>query len=132
MIDQNKCIGCGICAKNCPVAAISMESKLIDYKEVLPALINKGIDCIEFHAITEDEADVDEKWAQINEMFDGMTAGVNNFDLYKKLAMNFRNLIHDINDKLPEDVIVYFLHHTETDKNTGKISAKTVGCFLMF
>ena len=34
--------------------------------------IPKGIDCIEFHAISEDENDVDEKWAQINEMFDGM------------------------------------------------------------
>ena len=32
----------------------------------------KGIDCIEFHAISNDETDVDEKWAQINEMFDGM------------------------------------------------------------
>ena len=27
-------------------------------------------------------------------------------------------------------VIVYFLHHTEQDKNTGKITAKTVGKML--
>lgn len=67
-----RCLGCSVCAKNCPVKAISMESKLIDYKEVLPELINKGIDCIEFHAISEDESDVNEKWDQINEMFDGM------------------------------------------------------------
>lgn len=67
-----RCLGCSVCAKNCPVNAISMESKLINYKEVLPKLIDKGIDCIEFHAISEDETDVDEKWAQINEMFDGM------------------------------------------------------------
>lgn len=72
----------------------------------------------------------DSQYLLVNEMFDGMTAGTNNFDLYKKLAMNFRNLIHDINDKLPEDVIVYFLHHTEQDKNTGKITAKTVGKML--
>lgn len=71
-IIPERCLGCSVCAKNCPVNAITMESKLIDYKEVLPKLISKGIDCIEFHAISEDEADVDEKWAQINEMFDGM------------------------------------------------------------
>lgn len=69
---SERCLGCSVCAKNCPVKAISMEAKLIDYKEVLPQLIDKGIDCIEFHAISEDESDVDEKWAQINEMFDGM------------------------------------------------------------
>ncbi len=71
-IIPERCLGCSVCAKNCPVNAITMESKLIDYKEVLPKLISKGIDCIEFHAISEDEADVDEKWTQINEMFDGM------------------------------------------------------------
>lgn len=72
----------------------------------------------------------DSQYLLVNEMFDGMNSGANNFDLYKKLAMNFRNLVHFINDKLPEDVIVYFLHHTETDKNTGKITAKTVGKML--
>lgn len=71
-IITERCLGCGICAKNCPHQAIKMESKLIDYKEVLPELIKKNIDCIEFHAISEDENDVDEKWAQINEMYDGM------------------------------------------------------------
>ena len=69
---KERCLGCGHCADICPQKAISMESKIIDYKEVLPQLIKKGIDCIEFHAISEDENDVDDKWAQINEMFEGM------------------------------------------------------------
>lgn len=72
----------------------------------------------------------DSQYLLVNEMFDGMQNGVNNFDLFKKLAMNFRNLVHYINDSLPDDVIVYFLHHTEQDKNTGKLSAKTVGKML--
>lgn len=71
-INKTRCLGCGQCANICPQKAINMESQLVDYKEVLPKLIEKGIDCIEFHAISEDENDVDEKWAQINEMFDGM------------------------------------------------------------
>ena len=71
-IKKERCLGCGQCLKECPVNAISMVSQVQDYKEVLPELIKKGIDCIEFHAISTDENDVDEKWAQINEMFDGM------------------------------------------------------------
>ena len=71
-IKQERCLGCGQCANSCPQKAINMESKLLNYKQVLPTLIEKGIDCIEFHAISEDENDVDEKWAQINELYDGM------------------------------------------------------------
>lgn len=71
-IKKERCLGCGQCLKTCPQNAISTESQIIDYKEVLPKLIEKGIDCIEFHAITEDESDVDEKWEQINEIFDGL------------------------------------------------------------
>ena len=48
-----------------------MITQLQDYKEVLPEIIKKGIDCIEFHAISTDEKDVMEKWEQINEYFDG-------------------------------------------------------------
>ena len=71
-VKKERCLGCTQCAKQCPKNAIEMVSQLQDYNEVLPKLIEKGIDCIEFHAISEDEKDVDEKWLQINEMFDGM------------------------------------------------------------
>ena len=71
-INKTRCLGCGQCANICAQNAISMVSQLVDYKEVLPTLIKKGVDCIEFHAISEDEKDVGEKWTQINEMFDGM------------------------------------------------------------
>lgn len=71
-VKKERCLGCTQCANICPQKAINMESQLMDYKDALPKLIAKGLDCIEFHAITEDEADVDEKWAQINDNFDGM------------------------------------------------------------
>jgi len=44
-------------------------------------------------------------------------------------AVDFRNLIHFINTKIPDDIIVYFLHHTE-QTDTGKIKAKTSGKML--
>lgn len=71
-IKKERCIGCMRCAKNCPKQAIEMVSQLQDYDEVLPKIIEKGIDCIEFHAISTDEIDVMKKWLQINDYFDGM------------------------------------------------------------
>lgn len=71
-IKKERCLGCSICAKNCPQKAIEMKSQILDYDKVLPVLINKGIDCIEFHAISENEEDVFSKWSLINKLFDGM------------------------------------------------------------
>lgn len=48
---------------------------------------------------------------------------------FTDIALNFRNLIDFVINQLPNDVIVYFLHHTETT-DTGKIKAKTSGKML--
>ena len=70
----------------------------------------------------------DSQYLMVNEMFDkAKDAGYSKFT---DIALHFRNLIHFINHNLPDDVIVYFLHHTETDSNTGRIKAKTVGKML--
>ena len=69
----------------------------------------------------------DSQYLLVNEMFDrAKEVGYNKFT---DIALNFRNLIHYINQKLPDDVIVYFLHHTEVDVN-GKLKAKTIGKML--
>lgn len=49
---------------------------------------------------------------------------------FTDLAIRFRDLIHYVNQQVPQDVIVYFLHHTEQDSVTGKIKAKTIGKML--
>ena len=71
-VKKARCIGCGLCLKNCPKGAIYTESQLMDYDQMLPKLVDKGLDCIEFHAISDDEFDVDKKWEQIQEHFGGM------------------------------------------------------------
>lgn len=71
-VKRLRCIGCGKCAKICSKGAISYVSEDKDLREVLPPLIEKGIDCIELHAMNDNDDETMEKWAYINEVFDGM------------------------------------------------------------
>lgn len=48
---------------------------------------------------------------------------------FTNMALNFKNLIDYVIKSTPGDVIVYFLHHTETDES-GKLKAKTLGKML--
>lgn len=48
---------------------------------------------------------------------------------FTNMALNFYNLIHFIVTRTPDDLIVYFLHHTELSED-GRIKAKTLGKML--
>lgn len=48
---------------------------------------------------------------------------------FTNMALNFRNLIDFVVRGTPNDVIVYFLHHTEMTDG-GKVKAKTLGKML--
>ena len=52
------------------------------------------------------------------------------FGKFTDFALNFYNLVQFVIQCTPPDVLVYFLHHTETDGNTGKVKAKTMGKML--
>lgn len=70
----------------------------------------------------------DSQYLMVNELFD--KAKDTGYGKFTDMALHFRDLIHIINHQVPDDVIVYFLHHTETDGNTGRIKAKTIGKML--
>lgn len=61
------------------------------------------------------------------ELFD--RAKETGYGKFTDIALRFRNMIDFIIKKMPDDVIVYFLHHSEQTE-TGKIKAKTVGKML--
>ena len=69
----------------------------------------------------------DSQYLLVNEFFD--RASETGYQKFTDMALNFRNLIHFVTNKAPDDVIVYFLHHTETDGN-GRVKAKTIGRML--
>ena len=50
-IIEARCLGCGQCLKTCSTNAITMTSKTIDYKEVLPEIIKKGILIIDLYPL---------------------------------------------------------------------------------
>lgn len=52
------------------------------------------------------------------------------FGKFTDMALHFYDLVQFVIRQTPPDVIVYFLHHTETDPNTGKVKAKTLGKML--
>ena len=70
----------------------------------------------------------DSQYLMVNEFFD--RAKDTGYQKYTDIGLHFRNLVHHINQNLADAVIVYFLHHTELDSNTGKVKAKTVGKML--
>jgi hypothetical protein len=51
------------------------------------------------------------------------------FGKFTDFALHFYNLVQFVIKQTPPDVIVYFLHHTETS-DTGKVKAKTMGKML--
>lgn len=69
----------------------------------------------------------DSQYLLVNEFFD--RAKETGYNKFTDMALNFRNLIHHINMNLPDDVIVYFLHHVERDTE-GMLKAKTIGKML--
>ena len=51
------------------------------------------------------------------------------YEKFTDIAVNFERLLRTIRERLPDDCIVYLLHHTETD-DYGDTKAKTIGKML--
>lgn len=51
------------------------------------------------------------------------------YQKFTDIALNFWTLVQVVIQELPEDVVVYFMGHTETDNN-GNIKFKTIGKML--
>lgn len=61
------------------------------------------------------------------EMFDH--AKDTGYQKFTDMALNFYTLVKFVIEKLPEDKVVYFLHHTQS-ADDGKVKAKTIGKML--
>lgn len=66
IINEKKCIGCSKCFDKCPVLAISMVEKDINVKEILPYMVQNGVEILELHIMGDDKKDLEYKWNIIN------------------------------------------------------------------
>ena len=71
-VNKIRCIGCGKCYDVCKHDAITFNTESKNLNEVLPPLIERGIDCIELHAMSDNETETFAKWSTINNHFDGI------------------------------------------------------------
>lgn len=71
-VKHDKCVGCGKCWRVCSRAAISYISEEKNLADVLPAIVDKGIDCIELHAMSCDEGEIFSKWKYICDNYEGL------------------------------------------------------------
>ena len=69
----------------------------------------------------------DSQYLMANEFFD--RAKEVGYQKFTDIGLHFRNLLQTVIQQTPEDVIVYFLHHTEEDMS-GRLKAKTIGKML--
>ena len=56
-----------MCFKKCPVSAIRMVDKDVNVREILPYMVQNGVEILELHIMGHDKKDLDYKWQIINE-----------------------------------------------------------------
>lgn len=69
----------------------------------------------------------DSQYLMVFDLFN--RANQSGYDKFTKMALAFEKMIEYVIMRMPEDVIVYFMHHTQTDEG-GVARAKTVGKML--
>lgn len=67
IVNDKRCVGCGTCAKKCPTGAMTMYEKDVNVKEILPYMVQNGVEILELHVMGQDRHDLDYKWNIINE-----------------------------------------------------------------
>lgn len=112
------------------VSVFNVASKPFPFKKKLPkantsdyGMIMQGLEKSQKKTFVID----DSQYLLCFEMFE--KAKDTGYGKFTDIALNFYNLIQFIIKNLPDDTIVYFLHHTETTSD-GKIKAKTIGKML--
>lgn len=112
------------------VQILNVANKPLPFRKKLPNIKNAGY--VEIgKALQEGKYKTyvvdDSQYLLAFEMFD--RAKETGYGKFTDIAVRFRNMLNFVIRGLPDDVIVYFLHHVETT-DAGKVKAKTVGKML--
>ncbi len=109
----------------CSVAnkPLPFKNKLDVVKTPTYALLYKAMESKEYKVYVID----DSQYLMAFEMF--AKAKEKGYDKFTDIAVNFERLLRVIRESMPDDCIVYLLHHTEID-DVGDTKAKTIGKML--
>lgn len=111
------------------ISVFNVAGKKLPFKKKLPVMTTSNYNQIMnglAKGTKKTYAIDDSQYLLAFEMFD--RAKETGYGKFTDLALNFYNLIQFVIRQLPEDTIVFFLHHTE--QTEGKTKAKTVGKML--
>lgn len=112
------------------VGVFNIAGKRLPFRNSLPTANNASYDMI-IKGLTKATKKAyvidDSQYLLCFEMFD--RAKETGYQKFTDMAQHFYQLIQTILRKTPDDVIVYFLHHTELTAD-GKRKAKTIGKML--
>lgn len=113
------------------VSIFNVAAKPLPFRKKLPSRATSDYNAI-MHGIAQSQKKAfvidDSQYLLCFESF--AKAKETGYGKYTDMALHFYNLVQFVILQTPPDVIVYFLHHTDTDANTGKIKAKTMGKML--
>ena len=112
------------------IGIFNVAGKPLPFRKKLPLVNNADYNLIE-KVLRKANRQVyvidDSQYLMANEFFD--RAKEVGYQKFTDIGLHFRNLLQFVIRFTPDDVIVYFLHHTEEDMN-GRLKAKTVGKML--
>lgn len=113
------------------VFVINVASKPLPFKKKLMSINTRDTNKIRA-IISKDSCNCyvidDSQYLMAFELFD--KAKEVGYGKFTDIAIHFKQVIDTVRDFTPNDCIVYLLHHVETNNNTGKVKAKTVGQML--
>lgn len=112
------------------IGVFNVASKPFPFRKKLPAYQNADYGLIQAalaKATRKTYVIDDSQFLLCFEMF--AKAKETGYNKFTDMALHFYNLIQFVIRNTPPDVIVYFLHHTETTQD-GKTKAKTIGKML--
>ena len=112
------------------IGIFNVAGKPLPFRKKLPMVNNARYDTI-YKGLRDPKLKTyvidDSQYLMAFESFDH--AKETGYGKFTNMALNFRNLIDHIVRSVPDDCLVYFLHHTELSED-GRIKAKTLGKML--
>ena len=70
-INKDSCIGCTRCMDVCKHGAVKSYYEEMSLPDIIPQLINEGIDCLEYHIITDNKKEIYDGWKTITDLYKG-------------------------------------------------------------